>query len=120
MTEFEIIAYHVKRNKERFIARLTRNVERHGECLVWTGRKEPHGYCKMNFRDPSTGKIKHLYVHRVFAVLATGKPIPMLHEPDHECCNRACVLHLRVVTRSINIRLQHVRKKEREKLQRPS
>lgn len=110
--EFDLIVRQVRADKERFIARLQRNVEVEGECVVWTGSCNNRGYPRMNLRGAG-GTHHQLGVHRVFAMLQTCAPIPYGHEVDHECQNRRCVRHLNVVTSLRNKQLVHERKKSR-------
>jgi hypothetical protein len=93
MLEFNVIRYHVKRDKARFIARLERNLRHVGECIVATGTADRNGYPRMNFRY----KGHHVTIHtmRVIAILRNCAPIPAGHDVAHSafCFNRCCVLH---------------------------
>lgn len=102
--EFELVARQVRRDKERFIQRLQRNVAAHGDCILWQSSVNNKGYPRMNVRG-SGGKHYQLGVHRVFAILMTAQPIPYGHEVDHVCCRRGCVRHLQVVTAKRNKQL---------------
>lgn len=108
--EFDLVAHHVRKDKERFIQRLQRNVEVDGECVVWVGARNNKGYARMNLRAPG-GAHRQLTVHRVFAILATKAPIPYGHEVDHVCQRRDCVRHLQVITAKRNKQLVHERKR---------
>lgn len=109
--EFDLVARQVSINRERFIARLQRNVVVDGECVVWLGSCNNRGYARMNVRGEG-GEHHQLSVHRVFAILATKAPIPYGHEVDHECRRRNCVRHLKVVTRLRNRQLVFERRKK--------
>mgnify|MGYP001761453403 FL=1 len=78
--------------------RLAAHTERRGECLVWTGDLNEHGYGRI----VSGGR--KMRVHRYVYQEANG-PIPGGMEVDHTCHNRACVelSHLRLVTRKQNL-----------------
>lgn len=68
-----------------------------GECLVWTGTKNPIGYGGFQVDG------KRRLAHRVAYQLTKGE-IPTGLEIDHLCRNKSCVNpeHLEVVTRSVN------------------
>lgn len=69
-------------------------VDQSGECWIWTGRTDAHGY----------GRHKATYAHRYSFELHTAKPIPEGRQIDHICHRRACVnpRHLRSVTNKQN------------------
>lgn len=64
-------------------------VDKSGDCWIWTGRRNPKGYGRTNIGN------RQFLVHRLAWVLMNG-PIPagklVLHKPP--CFNRACVRHL--------------------------
>lgn len=68
-----------------------------GECLLWDGKLDTHGYGVMSIQN----KIRR--VHRVAYEVAKG-PIPDGLVIDHLCFNRHCVNpdHLRTVTNQVN------------------
>lgn len=71
--------------------------ERRGDCLVWTGSLDRHGYGQMN----TSGRL--IRAHRWAWEQANG-PIPDGAIIDHACWNRACVeaQHLRIASKSQN------------------
>jgi hypothetical protein len=81
------------------IRKLWENVERDGDCWVWTRSKNDKGY----------GQITHdgrvMYAHRLTYQLMVG-PIPEGLEIDHLCRNTSCCRpsHLEAVTHAENIR----------------
>ena len=76
---------------------LTNRSTRVGECLLWDGKLDTHGYGVMVIKN------KMRRVHRVAFELAKG-PIPEGLVIDHLCFNRHCVNpdHLRAVTNQMN------------------
>lgn len=103
--EFEIILGQVKKDKERFIARLERNIRREGDCIIWRGRKDTCGYGHINFRHH--GKHHPIAVHRLFLILRLCSPIPAGYEAGHTCGNRACVKHVQLQTWQHNMKMVH-------------
>lgn len=93
--EFAVIVNQVKRNKERFIRRLSRRLVKEGECYVFKGTRDGNGYARLNFRHVG-GRHVTIHAQRVFLILATGAPIPEGYEAGHAkfCKNRACVRHV--------------------------
>lgn len=79
--------------EEAFLSRTTES----GECLIWTGAKNIHGYGHMK----SEGK--YLSAHR-YAWQRVNGPIPDDMFIDHTCWNKACVSidHLRLASRPEN------------------
>ena len=79
---------------------LEKRVRREGDCIVWDGHVNQHGYGRIN-----VGGNRRRVVHHLAWEQAHG-PVPDGMEVDHVCFNRACinVRHLRVVTRSDNAR----------------
>ena len=69
-----------------------------GECLVWTGARNPDGYGRKKVGGRSA-----MLVHRLAYEVEVG-PIPAGMEVDHLCFNRACVCieHLEAVTTKVN------------------
>ena len=108
----QVLARQLERgNKEKLIARLSRNLVRSGQCWIWTGAKDHDGYPKMNFRHD--GKHVQVYVHRVFFVLREGRDPSEGMELDHKCQNPACVWCTQEITVTKNRQLVHERKKQR-------
>lgn len=66
-----------------------------GECLVWTGNIDVHGYPRLNLG----GKL--FLVHRLVRAMADGASYAGLHV-HHKCRKKACVRleHLEVLTPS--------------------
>lgn len=94
---YALLAYHVRRNKERFTARLLRNLRStEGGCLEWAGAVNDTGYPRANFRDRE-GRHVQIKMHQAFWVLINRRPIPKGFDIDHTCCNRRCVRHLQAV-----------------------
>lgn len=81
---------------ERFWAR----VDRTGDCWLWMGSKNKHGYGTFVAEPP-----KRIGAHR-FAYEEERGPIPVGMEIDHLCGNPSCVrpAHLEVVTHEENMR----------------
>jgi hypothetical protein len=75
-------------------------VERRGECWVWTGSKDAHGYGRIS----STRGKSPRRVHRVAYELTYGS-IPDGAVICHDCDNPSCVRpsHLRAGTQKQNI-----------------
>lgn len=95
--------------KEKLIARIERNTQWEGDCLIWAGAKKRNGYGALNFKHG--GKHQQFSAHAVFATLMRCAPIPDDLEIDHICNNRLCVRHLQLVTRHENLELRECRKK---------
>lgn len=77
---------------------LERSIRR-GECLIWTGATNKHGYGKVRIDDHTE------LVHRVMWESANG-PIPDGLIIDHEKhCDHACIelTHLRATTQANNV-----------------
>lgn len=72
-----------------------------GDCLVWTGGRNPGGYGNIKIRKG--GKLVNGYAHR-YAWERVNGPIPNGGHIDHTCFNRLCanVDHLRLVTQAEN------------------
>lgn len=78
------------------------NVDKTGDCWLWTGYIKPNGYATFY---PGGGRhVDKIYVHR-FAYELTRGHIPDGLEIDHLCNVRHCVnpAHLDVVTRRVNL-----------------
>lgn len=110
---YALLAYHVRRNKERFAARLLRNLcSTEGGCLEWTGAVNDTGYPRANFRD-RTGHHVQIKMHQAFWVLLNRRPIPKGFDIDHTCCNRRCVRHLQAIPMHDNrVRLRTFRARQ--------
>jgi len=94
--EFDVVVRQVKKDKQRFINRLSARVAHQASgCVEYRGGMDQKGYPKISFRFEG----RHLMIaaHRVFMIMMTCKPIPIGMEVDHECRNRRCVRHLRLV-----------------------
>lgn len=78
-------------------------IEQVGDCIEWTGYRDPNGYGHIMAMRPETGKETSWLTHRYAWTLANG-PIPGGMEIDHECHNHACLnlAHLRLATRKQN------------------
>lgn len=76
---------------------LEKRTTRSGDCLLWGGKRDTHGYGVISIDD----KIRR--AHRVAYELAKG-PIPDGLVIDHQCFNRHCVNpdHLNAVTNQQN------------------
>lgn len=74
-------------------------LSRQGDCLVWTGLRNPQGYGQVSWRG------KTLSAHRFMWEKHNG-PIPEGIEIDHICHNPPCVelKHIRLATRKENAR----------------
>ena len=92
----------VKSNAEAFALR----TEWQGECLVWIGYRDKHGYGQMrnHNNNPKLGEAKYGYAHRVYWEDNVG-PIPAGFVLDHQCYNPPCVLpaHLKAATQAENV-----------------
>ena len=93
--EFDVVCDQVRRLKGKFIARLQRNIIAEGECLLYRGGRHVKGYTRLTFRYE--GQHVTIYAHHVFGILMNCAPIPLEIEVDHECKNRRCVKHLRLI-----------------------
>lgn len=104
MTEYSILVSQIRKDKERLIQRLSRNISAQGDCKVWTGCSNNDGYPKISFRV--NGRHVQVYVHRLFFVLKSAEPISLNMEIDHTCHNRKCVnpAHMQLVSGSMNKR----------------
>lgn len=71
------------------------------DCILWKGAVKKNGYPVANFRGPGREHVQ-IEVHRLFAILMTGKDIPDGHEVDHLCYDKRCVRHLEVVPSPVN------------------
>lgn len=86
-----------KTAKESFLNR----TEQQGECLVWTGARDPRGYGQITVN----GRVE--MAHR-YAWSRRNGPIPDGKVVDHRCWNPSCVKaeHLRVADQSQNTAYQ--------------
>jgi len=89
----------VRKDKERFIARLSAAVYRDTAtgCILY---RHTGGGTLKGYRRVSVSAGFKVYAHHVFWTLANRKPIPDGMEIDHECNNPACInpKHLRDMT----------------------
>lgn len=116
MTEFQIIQRELVGHKERFIARLTRNLRVRGACVIWTGYhrggKLGNEYPCMSFRID--GRSMPFSVHRIFLTLRLCRPINRFMEAGHYYChNSSCVRHVEEQTRAQNLRERDARYQEK-------
>ncbi|KAK7481522.1 hypothetical protein BaRGS_00027171 [Batillaria attramentaria] len=63
-----------------------------GQCFLFRGPPNLHGYCRINYRDPSSGQVKTVTAHRAawiayFGVNSVGPAL----EVSHRCHNKTCV-----------------------------
>lgn len=81
------------------LARFLLSTVREGECLVWTGNRQPNGYGRFRVGE------RHFRAHRWIYEQYNG-PVPFGKFLDHLCRNRACVSvgHLEPVTVAENNR----------------
>lgn len=96
----------IRRNYFSVDEAIANRTEWRGDCLVWTGAKNPDGYGLIR-----QGGV-HVIPHR-YAWERSNGPIPDGMYIDHICWNRACINpdHLRLATHSQNSRyLSGVRK----------
>lgn len=86
-------------DEERFFAR----VKQAGDCWLWVGAKNDHGYGQFSLRDVQTGA-RGTYAHR-WAYGFLRDEIPAGLVLDHLCRNTSCVnpWHLEPVTQQINV-----------------
>jgi hypothetical protein len=52
-------------------------------CWIWTGNIDEWGYPRLHFRDPSTGKSKYIFVHRLVVQM-------FWDVPQHWYVKRSC------------------------------
>jgi hypothetical protein len=109
--EYEVVKDQFLHKRELFTERLIKNTRVVGDCIEWVGTVKTNGYCVINFRF--FGVHVQLHVHRMFAILMTGKPIPDDFHVDHTCGNRRCVRHLEVVPYDENLRRRDRRMRAR-------
>lgn len=100
---YDWLVKEVSINKDRLIARLSRNLVDDEGCKIWapTGSGTKAGYGRLSVWFD--GKIDKLYIHHVFWTLVHQRPIPDGMEIDHTCEKRRCVKHLELVTVQQNI-----------------
>lgn len=96
--------HHMRKDKERFTARLQRRIEPSGDCLLYGGGKlrGSGGYPNIAYRFK--GKMIVMKVHRLFMILKHRAPLPMGYDVGHtlECTSRACVKHIELELRIMN------------------
>lgn len=82
-------------NRSTLAERLAARSVQQGECKVWTGKRDSHGYGRI--WDPEQSRL--VQAHRAAYELALS-PIPEGLQLDHLCRNRSCVnpAHLEPVT----------------------
>lgn len=92
------------RTQERFWSQ----VDKSGECWVWTGTRTRDGYGKIGYRVD--GRYLSLRAHRVSWALHRG-PVPKGRSVLHHCDNPACVRpeHLYLGSQADNMRDLRVR-----------
>lgn len=94
--EFEVVRDQVKRRKDKFADRLIARIRGlPNGCVEYRGTLDHKGYPRMTFKYK--GQHVNMRAHSVFAILMTRAPIPIGMEVDHECKNRRCVRHLRLI-----------------------
>ena len=105
--EFAIVMDQLARRRAAFSARLKRNLEPAGDCLLYRGTLDRRGYPRIAFRY--MGKIYSLRAHTVFLILKIKKPIPVGFDVGHEpiCTNNACIKHIRAEHYIANCSTQH-------------
>lgn len=86
--------------------RLTKKIERQGDCLVWTAYKSQLGYGYFSYK-------KKLYLAHRFVYSHFKGDIPTGLVLDHICGNRACVRieHLEPVTQMENVHRGKVKRR---------
>lgn len=90
------------------IDRFWKHVDKTGECWIWTGASDSHGYG--HFTVTQERATKHFKAHRWIYEQTCG-PIPEGMVIDHTCHNHACVRpeHLKISTQQANVRNQRLR-----------
>lgn len=81
--------------------------EQRGECLIWTGAKNPEGYGHIGRSE--RGQVRYFNVHQVAYAALVG-PVSSGQELDHLCRNPACaaIAHLQPVSsRENSLRGRH-------------
>jgi hypothetical protein len=93
--EFDCVTHHLNKDKARFMRRLQNRLVPKGECLLYRATLVD-GYPGITFRFNK--QIVKMKVHRVFAILKHGKPLPIGYDVGHtaECHSRACVKHIQL------------------------
>lgn len=96
--------YHIGRDKERFIARLNRNIVQDPSTGCWLAQRvlDHRGHARMSFR--MQGQHGLVMLHRLLWVLHHRQNVPEDMELDHICTVRNCCNpeHLQLVTRAEN------------------
>lgn len=100
--EYAVIMDQIERRREEFMQRLSRHVERRGDCMCYLGTVDHKGYARLSFRYQ--GLHVSIHAHRVFLIIKTRAPIPLGYEAGHthECQRRTCVKHVRLEHYRIN------------------
>lgn len=81
------------------VSKFMSKVDTSGDCWVWTGVKNPHGYG----RGYDCDTMKTQYAHRIsFEIFYGEKPEEILHECDNTSCVKPT--HLRAGTHVENMR----------------
>jgi hypothetical protein len=58
-------------------------------CWIWAGNVDNHGYPRLHYRNPSTGKSKYIYVHRL--IVRMFWDVPEHWYVDRRCNTVNCV-----------------------------
>lgn len=92
--EFNVVRDQIVRRSQAFYARLLRNLQQVGDCIVYGGALSKNGYAYVTFRYK--GQHVTIHAHRLFLILRLGTPIPVGIDAGHEfgCPHRHCVKHV--------------------------
>lgn len=83
--------------------RLWRKVDKTGDCWIWRGWTNEHGYGRINLRRQD-GTHGDPYVHRLAWEEAAGRPLTEDEDVCHTCDTTACVRNDEVGAYTINER----------------